>query len=420
MIAYILFPLYLFLGIFLLRGFIRRNIYPFNIYQTASIFIFKVFMGCLYGYVFLQYYGGDDTWHYFNDSKASTDLLLTNPGQFFRDFTLSHSMAESNSLYQNISTYIYYFEGLFIDKFLAILNLFSGKNYYVDVLLFELLMIPGPLLLFKILASDFPKKTGMIFLLVFFIPSVIFWNSGIRAEAFIFLFMMLSIYNGQTYARKASGKALIGMLVGLIGLLLFRFQYVPVFLPAFAAYLISLRKKATGANYFLLIYSIVGFIFIISLFLPIQFQLSQPIERSQQSFFSLTGNTRYALDSLKPGPLSFFKVLPKAAANTLLRPYPWEGKSLLQSLSSVDVLFLFAGLVYFLLWKERKKEISHPIWWFFLFYGLSQTILIGYAVPFPGAIVRYRSILFLFIILFLYSGNPYLEQKIRYRIFKIH
>jgi hypothetical protein len=420
MIAYILFPFYLFLGIIVLRTFIRRNIYPFNIYHTSAILIFKVFMGCLYGYVFLHYYGGDDTWHYFNDSKSSTDQLLTNPGQFFRDFTLTHSLSASNSLFQNMTLYIYYFEGMFIDKFLAVLNLFSGKNYYVDVLLFELLMIPGPLLLFKMLAADFPKKTGMFFLLVFFIPSVIFWNSGIRAEAFIFLFMILTIYNGQAYSRKPGGKAVAGMLAGLTGLLLFRFQFLLVFLPAFAAYLISLRKKTTAPYYFVLIYMILGLIFIGSLFLPVRYQFSQPIIKSQQSFFKLTANTRYTLDSLQPGPVSFIKVLPRALANTLLRPYPWEGKSLLQSLSSIDVIFMLAGLIYFMLWRERKKEISHPVFWLFLFYGLSQMILIGYAVPFPGAIVRYRSILFLFIILFFYSGNPYLEQKIRYRIFKIH
>jgi hypothetical protein len=420
MIAYILFPFYLFLGSYLLHVFIRRNIYPFSIYHTTSIFIFKVFMGCVYGYVFMHYYGGDDTWKFFNDSKRSTDLLLTNPGQFFLDFTLSGNMSASNSIFHNISQYVYYFEGLFIDKLLAILNLLSGKNYYVDVLLFELLMIPGPLLLFKILTSDFPRKTGIFFLLIFFIPSVIFWNSGIRAEAFIFLFITLAIYNGQAYMRKASWKALTGILAGLFGFLLFRFQYLLVFLPAFIAYLISLRKRTGKAYYFIQIYLIVGFIFIISLFLPVQFQLTQPIIKSQQSFFILTANTRYALDSLKPGPVSFFKVLPGAFANTILRPYPWEGKSILQSLSSVDVLIILAGLVHFLVWRERRKEISHPIFWLFLFYALSQTLLIGFSVPFPGAIVRYRSILFLFIILFLYSGNPYLDQKIRYRIFKIH
>ena len=44
-------------------------------------------------------------------------------------------------------------------KSLAILNLLSGKNYYIDVLWFNFLTIAGPLLLFKLLASLFPQKS---------------------------------------------------------------------------------------------------------------------------------------------------------------------------------------------------------------------------------------------------------------------
>ncbi|HXB29769.1 MAG TPA: hypothetical protein VNW49_08120, partial [Puia sp.] len=120
------------------------------------------------------------------------------------------------------------------------------------------------------------------------------------------------------------------------------------------------------------------------------------------------------------GPVSFIKILPQAFANSTLRPYPWEGKNLLQSISSADVLFLIAGLIYFLVSPHRKEQISHPVYWFFLFYSLSQLIGIGMAVPFPGAIVRYRSIVFLLMALFLYAGNPLLQQKLRYWIFKLH
>jgi hypothetical protein len=92
----------------------------------------------------------------------------------------------------------------------------------------------------------------------------------------------------------------------------------------------------------------------------------------------------------------------------------------MQSVSSVEVLLLIGGILYFLAGPRRKEQISHPLYWLFLYYGISQFILIGYVVPFPGAIVRYRSIAFLFLILFLYAGNPLLQQKLRYWIFKLH
>jgi hypothetical protein len=309
---------------------------------------------------------------------------------------------------------------LFVIKGLAILNLLTGKSYYTDVLLFEFLVISGPLLLFKLLAKAFPQRTGMNFLLVFFIPSVVFWCSGIRAEALLLLFTVLMIYNGQAYARKAGVRPAVGCLAGFLGLMLIRYQFLLIFLPAFLAYWFSIKKQVTSPKYFNRIYLVLLLIFGISLFLPPARQLSRPLRQAQESFFQLKANTEYKLDTLKPGPISFIRILPQATVNTFFRPYPWEGKTLLQSLSSVEVIFLMAGFIFFIVSPKRKLQISHPLYWLFLFYGITQFITIGYTVPFPGAIVRYRSIPFLLLVLFLYAGNPLLQQKLRYRIFNLH
>jgi hypothetical protein len=421
MLTYFLFYFYLFSGTILLHIIIRRKIFPFTIYHTMAIVFFKIFMGCLYGWVFLHYYNGDDTWNYFNESKDETMLLLQHPLRFFQPFWPSYSLQVTG--YHGWDALIFYindFERWFIIKSMAVLNLLSGKNYYTDVVLFEFLIIGGPLLLFKLLAREFPLRTGIYFLLVFFIPSVIFWCSGIRAEGVLLLFIVLMIYNGQAYARRPGAWRVLGMIAGFMGLLLIRYQFLLVFLPAFIAYLISVRKQETSARYFNRIYVIALLIFGISLFLPPARQLSLPIQHAQESFFLLKGNTRYKLDSLKPGLVSFLKILPQAIANSALRPYPWEGKNLLQSVSSVEVLFIIAGLFFFMVSPNRKQQISYPLYWLFLFYSISQLISIGYAVPFPGAIVRYRSISFLQLVLFLYAGNPLLQQKLRYWIFKLH
>jgi hypothetical protein len=419
MLTYLLFFFYLFAGTILAHIIIRRRIFPFTIYHTSSIIIFKVFMGCFYGWVFLHYYGGDDTWNYFNESKAETGLLLRHPLQFIHEFLPEHSLkATDNNIWKALLFYIDHFERWFFIKGLAFLNLFSGKNYYTNVLLFEFLTIPGPLLIFKLLAKEFPLRTGMNFILIFFVPSVIFWCSGIRAEALLLVFFALVIFNGHAYTRKAGLQNILGILAGLIGLLLIRYQFLLVFLPAFVAYIVSLRHKENSPLYFRGIYIALGLILMASLFLPVTYQLSSPLGHSQESFFQLKGNTRYHLDTLEPGPMSFLKILPQAITNSTLRPYPWEGKNLLQSVSSIDVLFLIAGLFYFLASPRRREQTRHPLYWLFIFYGFSQLITIGFVVPFPGAIVRYRSISFLLLSLFLYSGNPLLQQKLRSWFFK--
>jgi hypothetical protein len=421
MLTYFLFFFYLLSGTILLHIIIRRKIFQFKIYHTAAIVFFKVFMGCLYGWVFLHYYNGDDTWNYFIESKEETSLLMQHPLRFFHPFSPAYALQLKE--YHGWEAFVFYvndFERWFIIKGLAILNLLTGKSYYTDVLLFEFLIIGGPLLLFKLLAKEFPRRIGMNFLLIFFIPSVIFWCSGIRAEGLLFFFTVLLIYNGQAYARRAGVWPALGCLAGFLGLLLIRYQFLLIFLPAFLAYWVSLKNRVISPKYYNRIYLALLLIFGLSLFLPPARQLSRPVRMSQESFSLLKGNTQYKLDSLRPGPVSFIKILPQAITNTFFRPFPWEGKTLLQSISSVEVIFLIAGVFFFLVSPNRKQQISHPLYWLFLFYGITQFISIGYVVPFPGAIVRYRSIAFLLLVLFLYAGNPLLQQKLRYWIFKLH
>lgn len=421
MFAYFLFFFYLVSGTIFLHWMIRKKKIPFSIYHTVAIVFFKIAMGCLYGWIFLRFYGGDDTWGFFNDSKLETGRLLHHPLRFLDDFMPSHYQnLNGNTGWDTLMLNFNQFENTFMVKGLAVLNLLSGKNYYIDVLLFDFLTIAGPLLLFKLLVKDFPLRSGMHFLLIFFIPSVIFWCSGIRAEAIILLAMVVMIHSGQAYALHPSLRHFAGILAGLLGLLLVRFQFLLVFLPAFAAYMFSVKSKRSTPVLFNRIFLVGTMIFIASLFLPPTYQLSRPIQATQQKFFNLHGNTRYMLDSLESGPLGFLKILPQALVNSTLRPFPWEGKNLLQSVSAVEVLFLIAGILFFILSPRRREQISHPVYWLFLYYGLSQLLLIGYTVPFPGAIVRYRSIAFLFVVLFLNAGNPLLQQKLRYWIFKLH
>lgn len=418
MLTYFLFLFYLTIGILLLHRMVRKKDLPFTIYHTTAVVLFKVLMGSLYGYIFLHYYGGDDTWGYFYASKIETDLLLTHPDRFFREL-LPGSSLWSDFFHSRTSCLVHLqrLENGFMVKSLAVLNLFSGKNYYVDLLWFDLLTIAGSLLLFKILIRHLPQKAGMYFLLVFFIPSITFWISGIRTEALIVLFIAIVLYNGEEYANRSRIKHAAGILLGLAGFLLFRYQYLFFFLPAFAAFMISLRKKLSTPVYFNRIYLVMLLIFVMSLFLPPALQLSRPLIYAQQSFLDLHGNTRYALDSLRPGPVSFFKILPQAIANSSFRPYPWEGNGLLQSLSSIESIFLFTGFLFFALNFQPKNRNREPLFWLFLYYAVFQLIAIGFTVPFPGAIVRYRSIPFLFLFLFLFSPDNVLHEKLNKILF---
>ena len=154
------------------------------------------------------------------------------------------------------------------------------------------------------------------------------------------------LYNGEAYAIRPSLRNILGIVFGFLGILLIRYQFLPLFFLLFLAYMISLQKKTVSPVFFIRILLIAAAVYFISLFMPPSYQLSKPVQVAQQGFFRLHGNTRYPLDSLKPGPLSPVEIFPQALANSIFRPYPWEGKNLLQSFSSIDVLFLLTGVFF--------------------------------------------------------------------------
>jgi hypothetical protein len=119
----------------------------------------------------------------------------------------------------------------------------------------------------------------------------------------------------------------------------------------------------------------------------------------QREFFALKG-TAFQLDTLHVSAKSFLAVLPQAIVNTLARLFPWEAKGLLQGLYAAEV-WLFLLLIAFTIIKrgpEWKFRLLHPVILLLLFFSASVYLFIGYTVPFPGAIARYKAIPELFMV----------------------
>src|SRR5690606_31139802 len=104
----------------------------------------KILMGIAYGYLFLHFYGGDDTWKLHSQSLEETRLLLNDPGQFFmNEFTPLAAIRNGNSLQEIIVLYLNDLEYAMLVKLLAICNLFSQGNYYINSALFNLVVFWG-------------------------------------------------------------------------------------------------------------------------------------------------------------------------------------------------------------------------------------------------------------------------------------
>ena len=208
--------------------------------------------------------------------------------------------------------------------------------------------------------------------------------------AALFLFMILLIHHTWKYLERKKPVDLVWIAIAILGFIIFRALYLLMFLPAYLSWIIARNGKHKPIFYFALTYATCLIIFFGSMILLPTKNLSGPIIKQQAAFFKLHGNTRFDLDTLKPSLASFAKLLPQAISNTFARPFLWEAKGPLQWIAALEIIgiWILVGLAIFRPGATSTTVFKDPLFLLFMFYSVSQILLIGYIVPFPGAIVR--------------------------------
>jgi hypothetical protein len=122
------------------------------------------------------------------------------------------------------------------------------------------------------------------------------------------------------------------------------------------------------------------------------------INRKSEFQLASTGNTDINLNELKPDIISYLYNFPQAFNHSFLRPYLFEFKTLSVNLTAIEILMFE---ILFLLFLFYRKISSAKLHWFNVFgicLMLHLFLIIGYTIPNIGAIVRYRSIFWIFLI----------------------
>jgi hypothetical protein len=381
--------------------------------EALAAFGFKALMACAYGYLFMHYYGGDDTWKYNQLSLQEYNLLINNPGQFLWELSPASAWRNADGhFWQALSLYLVDLEYCMIAKTLGIFNIISRGNYYANAIFFSFLTFWGHYWLFQLLAGIFPQKRKILIAAIFFFPPVVFWLSGIRADGLILLYLSLLLLHARKWIEQRKNISLLYILLGLAGILILRNAIALLLMPALISWFVIVRFNRKPIPVLAIVYGIASILFFGSTYLPGMPNLPAIIVERQQEFLVLKGNTRFQLDTLQPTISSFLQVSPQALSNTFLRPFIWEARGALQIMTALEIMFLWA--LVFLTIVRRDKSISfraQPLLLILLVFSVSLYLFIGYVTPFPGAIARYKIIPELFLLtcfaLVLKPGNPH-------------
>jgi hypothetical protein len=405
---------------FNLNGISRRAI--------SGVFILKIIAGLALWAIYTFYYTDRsmaDIYKYFDDSKILFDALSVRPVDYLKMLTgignntpaFDHYYSEMHYWARKIDSGIYN-DSHTIIRFNAFIRLFSFGYYNVHTVFICFLSLLGLTAIYKTFDTHLQDKKRELFFAVFFLPSVLFWGSGVLKEGLIFFALGMLIY----YATKLFSLKSILICLGAAFLLAFSKFYVWLAIFPGLVFLVWINK--TGTQKMLIKFSLVILsISAVGLNIDSFTSVQNPFVTLSQKQFEFdqlaSGNLRDAnnnpipvagstikIPKLEPNLASFIKNSPSALVNTFLRPYIRESKTPMILLAGAETLFVLFIILISLLFMKPLKDIKWQYVLFCLSFVIFQFLIIGETTPILGAIARYKTIALPFLVIaFLFIAD---------------
>ncbi len=427
----------------LLVFFIARIIYlrkkeqsPIYRYFLPALF-FKIFMGIAFCLVYVFYYRGGDTIMYYDSIKPLVNLLFERPGKVL-SMLIGNNNPE-NLMYFTAETakpydYIYFDSKTFsVCRFSFIFSLFGLNRFLLTNILLNCFGFIGIWQFFKMLYRIYPEYIKSIAIAVLFIPSVVFWGSGIYKDSFALsssLWIIASIY--ALFFRKE--KLLLHFFLLLFNAYILISVKPYIFVALLPALLIwvsfgninairskFLRRIIWPASFALVLF-VGSLIFsFVEKELGVYSDMDAMLEKAQVTQQDLIRAEQYGdnfvyIGAYETSVWGVLKKAPIAIFTALYRPFIWESDSVFILLTAVENLFLLLLSIYVLLFFNPLKTMkilgNNPHLFFFLLYSLFFAFAIGISASNYGALVRYKiPIIPIFIALLLMLIKKQKEYK---------
>ncbi|HRI20777.1 MAG TPA: hypothetical protein PLA68_07475 [Panacibacter sp.] len=368
------------------------------------LFSLKVIAGLAYAWFYMQpaYINTSDTFSYFKFSKEETDWLLKDPAAFLKDIFV-YGYQQSGSLFAGENSYWNDLKDNLIIKLLAICNVFTFKNYYADIIFFNFIFFFGPAALYRVTKQVLETNKSLLTVIIFLIPSFLFWCSGIHKDGLVFTFTAIIIFHfyKQLQHKKIISASLIISILCFMLLFALRNFMALLLLPALAVWYLCKCYPARAKLIVVLIYGTGSILFFLSGYISPETDMPQYIIEKQAEFKQLSGASEVQVPVLENSITGFIKFLPTAIDIVFFRPHIADINNSGYIPAATEVLLLWGIAITSLFVRNKKK--AQPQQAAFLFFcicfSISFLLLAGYTITFSGAIVRYRAVVlpFLFI-----------------------
>lgn len=396
--------------------------------------IVKLIAALALGFLYQFYYDGGDTYNY--HTHGSRHIWEAFMDSLLKGVTLLFSNGNySPGIYQYASKIVFFQDpaSYFVVQVAAVFDLITFSTYSATALLFSVISFAGGWALFLAFYDRYPELHKWQAFATLFIPSAVFWGSGLMKDTLTFSSIGFLTYSlSYLFFRKRFSFMVLALMILSIWVLFSVKKYILLcFMPAailwvYANRLARIRSKVlkvliTPFAALLLIAS--GYYSIIligeddSRYSLNRLALTARITAYDIGFYSgRDAGSGYSLGELDGTFKGMMSKAPEAINVSLFRPYIWEVRNPLMFLSAFESLVLIVLTVYAIVSKRLLffRALGDPTVIFCLAFSLTFAFAVGVSTFNFGTLARYKIPLLPFYVLaigniLLYSNN---ERKL--------
>jgi hypothetical protein len=412
----------------------KDKIYRFYFWAVLA----KVFAAVGFCLIYIYYYQGGDTVSYYESSRALLNLGMKNPGYFLREIFEAPSV--TNLLLFDWQTgypwgYMYFDSGSwFTAKLLSPFLFVAFKSYLVSTVVLSWFSFIGTWKLFKMLVRYYPHLEKRMAFSILFVPSVLFWGSGISKDTFTFAAVCWFIVglDGVFISKISRIRNIVILLLSAYVLISIKPYILISLLPGAFVWILYSRISKMNSKFLkvVAIPMIYAFSFLIGFgVLSLlgsrlgKFSIDKMLVTASVTQKDLKQEyyhgSSFDIGDFEPTIGGMMSKAPAAMTVGLFRPFLWEARNpvmLASGLENFSFLLMALGVVGGLLFNFKKFFrilMDNPFLIFLLSYSILFSLLVGLSTSNFGALVRFKIPFLPFFVCALLLMNYFLWFKRR-------
>ncbi len=383
--------------------------------------------------IYLFYYGGGDTIAYYQTAQPFSLLFFEHPFLALKALYTEYSL-ENYSMFSNETgyplQYIYSDTQTFtVSRIVAHILLISFNSYIVSTVILAAISYIGSWKLYVMFKNIF-SNTRIAAISALFIPSVLFWGSGISKDTITLASASYLIYGIYfTFSkREIKLSRILGMLISLYFVLAIKPYIFLALSPGVILWLLSEPISKLNSRFFrrfsIPIIAVISSLIFIVLIQQLNsvlgnYATDQILEKAivtqedlKQDYY---GGNSFDIGEVSPTIGGVLSKVPIATFYGLYAPTLLQVRSAVMALSALENTFLlFLTLKLLATFKIRRiftTTLDHPILLFSILFSLLLAFSIGFTTPNYGAMIRFKIPLIPFFVFYLMSITELIKKS---------